>query len=135
MATAKDVVCAEMAETEFQRFADAMDLDLDAPKDGEAANNFQEAKRVFLRELCAGRLTVNDKGEASYACVRCEKTVTFHRKTGATLLACDQAKEGQEVRKMALMIGEMTREGPGFCSNLEGRDLNVIMKIGSLIVG
>ena len=97
-----DKVAVEVAEAEFSRFIDAMDLDFDESKMGDAdRKDFQAEKDIVITAIRRGSLAINDNGEPEYTTRRGEpQTITFHEPTGATLMAMDRKKSSQDVGKM-----------------------------------
>src|SRR4051812_2500859 len=98
-------VAKDVAEAEFDRWVDAMDLSskLDPATLGDEDKRLQaEHKRVIVEALMKGSLVVNAQGEFEFTPVASDNkgTITFYEPTGASFLAADQAKQGHSVAKM-----------------------------------
>ncbi len=84
----------EVAENEFNRFVEKMDLDVDVSKmDTEDLTGFNKQKGRILRALQRGALVINENGEAVYTPYHersgHKEAITFHERTGASLMAMD----------------------------------------------
>lgn len=133
----KECVSAEVAEAEFERFVEAMDLDVD-PKgmDDEDRASFTSAKRRFVAAVQAGRLTVDEKGRPVFTpSMGTTDPITFNEPTGASLMAMDQKKRGHEIGKLFAAIADMTGQPVVRFSKMAKRDLNVCIAIGGLFLG
>jgi len=130
-----DVVADDVAEREFERFVDAMDLDVEpAGMDEEDRRDFASQRRVFLRAVKAGRLTVDEKGQPVYQ-PKTGEPLTFREPDGAGLMEMDRAKEGKDVKKAYHLLGAMTQTGPKRFANMKNRDLKVCQAILAFFLG
>lgn len=132
-------VAKEVAEAEFDRFVDAMDLDLDtADMDAEDLTAFNKQKRRILNAMQAGSLLINDKGEAVYAPQnpksKYKEAITFHERTGASLMATDGKKKNQDAAKTYAMIADITGLHPGVYAGLVGIDIKVCEALFALLM-
>lgn len=123
-------VVKEMAEQEFDRFADAMDLDLDTSfMDEDDLTGFTKQKNRVVRAIERGHLVINDKGEAVYTPYRKGSThkdpITFHERTGASIMAMDGKKKGHNAAKMYAVLADMCRVHPKTFAGLVGEDVKV----------
>ncbi len=130
-------VAPEVAQQEFERFAEAMDLDLD-PKgmDAEDRKSFETAKRRFLTAVEDGRLVVNDTGEPVYTPQKGDTSpITFFEPTGGTMMAMDLKKAGHDVTKGLAAMADMTKQDIKRYHNMSNRDLRVCQAISVLFLG
>lgn len=129
------VVSADVAEMEFQRFVEAMDLDVDeSGMDDEDKRDFSSQKRLFLKEVQRGRLTVDEKGQPVFTPSDGEP-LTFYEPEGAHLTEMDRAKEQQSVKKTLLLLGAMTKTGPKRFTKMKNRDFKVCTAILAFFLG
>jgi len=125
----------ETAEREFEKFVEAMDLDVD--KDGmddEDRKAFDNAKRKFIRAVMRGRLSLNENGEPVVQPTDGEP-ITFHEPRGDTFMATDQKKQGHDVAKNIAMMAAMTGEPPKRFANMPNRDLDICTTVQLLFLG
>jgi hypothetical protein len=134
-------VAAEVAELEFQKFVDGMDLDTDPTGlDADDVKSFESAKRKLIGAICKGHLSVDEKGQPVYVTQGDPNgkgagvTITFHEQTGASLMAMDQKKKGQEVAKMYAVMADMTQTTAQTFAEMAGRDLKVCQAITALFL-
>ncbi len=132
-------VARDVAEQEFERFADAMDLDFDPEgMDSEDIAGFEKSKRIFIRAVRKGNLTINDDGEAVLKPVRpaskSDEPLHFRERTGATLAATDSVKEGKNVSKSYVAIAQLCRCHPKVIHGLAGSDYKTAEAIFLLLV-
>lgn len=131
-------VAKEVAEEEFDKFCEGMDIDSDTQEMNEDdQKGFEDQKAKIVRAIMRGSLTFNEDGLPVYAPTRSkiDNPLVFHEQTGAHLMAMDRKKEGQNVAKLLSLMDAMTKSAPGTCSKLEGADLKTCMAIITLFLG
>lgn len=127
----------ETAEHEFERFLDAMDILADEGDMGEEdLTSFRAQKTRVIRALRQGHLVINDNGEAVYTPHRTEGVdpLTFHERTGASIMAMDGKKKGEDVRKMYAVMGDLCKVEPGLFSQLRGADIKTCEALFALLM-
>lgn len=139
MSTATPRIAPEVAEAEFQRFAEAMDLDVDVSKlDAEDLTAFNKSKDRILRAMSTGALMINENGEAVFTPQRPsskhKESITFHERTGASLMAMDGKKKGHDVSKTYAVMGDMCRVHPNVFAGLAGPDIKVCEALFALLM-
>jgi len=137
MTEKKTVVAPEMAEAEFDRFVDEMDLDVDTSvMDEEDRTSFDKQKRRIIKAMVNGSLIINENGEAVYAPQRSDidSLITFHERTGASLMAMDNKKKNHDVAKTYAVMASMTKEHPGIFAKLKGTDIKVCEALYALLM-
>lgn len=132
-------IALEVAEQEFERFADSMDLDLNTSKmDAEDLGTFTKTKDRMLRAMQRGALVINDNGEAVYTPQRPgskhKDAITFHERTGASLMAMDGKKKGHDVAKTYAILADMCRVHPNVFAGLAGQDIKVCEGLFALLM-
>lgn len=130
-------VAADVAEQEFKRFTDAMDLDVDpAGMDDEDKRSFNDAKRRIIAALCNGSLVIDEKGQPVFTpSLGNTQPITFFEPTGASLMAGDQKKKGHDHARMFAVMGDMTRQPATRFANMPSRELKVCLSIAGLFLG
>jgi hypothetical protein len=135
----KEQVALEVAEQEFDRFAECMDLDMDTSKlDAEDLTSFNKIRDRLLRAMQRGALVINDNGEAVYTPQRAnskyKEAITFHERTGASLMAMDGKKKGHDVAKTYAVLADMCQVHPSTFAGLAGQDIKVCEGLFSLLM-
>jgi hypothetical protein len=132
-------VADDVAEAEFERFGEAMDLDFDkSHMDEEDKKGFDDLKRIILRALKDGSLVVNDDGCPVYKPKHPDSgdgPITFNEPKGAALKETDKKKKGHDVGKTYAFAAAMTGENESRFSNMASRDLKVCLAIVNLFMG
>ncbi len=130
---------AETAAVEFDRFVDAMDLDLDTrDMDSEDKTALNKQKSRVIRAIQQGSLVVNDSGEAAYTPCRPgskhSDPIVFHERTGASLMAMDGKKKNHDVSKTYAVMADMCRVHPSVFAGLVGTDVKVCEALFALLM-
>ena len=123
-------VNAEVAEGWFNDWLDAMDLDLNEDDmDEEDLNAFIKQKRRVIREIMRGNLTFNDAEEAVFTPSndnsKYKEPITFHERTGASVMEMDGKKKNQDVRKMYAILSNLTGLQTKVFAGLVGSDIKI----------
>lgn len=133
------VVALEMANAEFDRFVDAMDLELDeAYMDEEDLNSFRRQKNRILKAIQNGSLVISEAGEAVYTprnkSTKRQEPITFHERTGASLMAMDGKKKNSDVAKTYAIMGDMCKVHPSVFAGMAGTDIKVCEALFALLM-
>ncbi len=134
-----DKVAKEVAEAEFDRFVDMMDLDFDAADmDADDISSFKKQKTRIIKVIKSGALVINDDGEAVYTPCnpksKYKEAITFHERSGVSLMAMDGKKKGHEVAKTYAIMANMCGLHPGDFANLVGVDIKVCEALFALLM-
>ena len=133
-----DKIAQEVAEIEFKRFVDLMDLDLNpADMDEEDRKGFSAEKNRLIKAIMCGSLIINENGEPIYTPQRIKDStpITFYEPTGASLMAMDRKKRTEDVGKLYATMGDMTKTSSGIFSKMKMADLKVCTAITTLFLG
>lgn len=133
-----DKIAKEVAEQEFNRFAESMDLDIDpADMDVEDKKGFDQQKDRVMSAIQSGALIIKDNGEPVFTPQRTNdaEAITFHEPTGASLMAMDRKKKTEDIGKLYATMGEMTKTHANVFSKMKMPDLKVCMAITTLFLG
>ncbi len=132
-------VAPKVAEAEFDRFAEAWDLDSDtASMEEEDRQGFEALKRRLIRKIESGHLTVDGEGMISYMLIEPQgdtASLTFKRPTGHALVVWDRFKDRQQIHKLNAFMGSMTGQAPALFAEMDGRDLKVCQAVAQLFLG
>lgn len=131
-------VAKEVAEQEFKRFVDCMQLDVDpVDMDDDDRKGFDMQKRRIMTAIENGSLTINDNGEPTFTPQRTENAepITFYEPTGASLMAMDRRKKNEDVGKMYAIMGDITKTHANTFSKMKMADLKVCQAITTLFLG
>jgi hypothetical protein len=130
-------VAREVAELDFARFLDMMDLDADMTRmDPEDTKSFEEAKHRLVRAIERGHLAIDEKGQPVYTPQGgTQQPITFFEPTGASFIAMDSKKKDQNVAKLCAVMADMTRQNAALFAKLPARDFKVCQTIVTLFLG
>ena len=131
-------ISKEVAEQEFQRFVECMDLDVDvSAMDEDDRKGFEQQKDRIISAICNGSITVNDDGEPTFTPQRTKdaESLTFYEPTGASLMAMDRKKKTEDIGKLYAAMGDMTKTHASTFSKMKMADLKVCMAIATLFLG
>jgi len=139
MSTKELAIDKETAAHEFDRFTEAMDLDLDtADMDAEDLTAFNKQKNRIVRAITRGELVINDNGEAVYTPTNPKSkhrdAITFHERTGASLMAMDGKKKNHDVAKTYAIMADMCQVHPSTFAGLMGTDVKVCEALFALLM-
>lgn len=133
-----DIVAKEVAEEEFNRFVDLMDLDVDpVDMDEDDRKGFTQQKDRILSAIQSGALVVKDTGEPVFTPQRTNDadTITFYEPTGASLMAMDRKKKTEDIGKLYAAMGDITKTHSNVFSKMKMADLKVCMAVTTLFLG
>jgi len=130
-------VAREVAEAEFERFCEAMDLDIDASRmDADDIKGFEEVKAVIVRAIERQHVVIDDRGQPVFTPQSGDgRAITFYEPTGATFMATDAHKKGHDVAKMIAVLADMTRTDAKTFAKLASRDFKVCQTFVKLFLG
>jgi len=137
MEEAKNKVSQEVAEAEFDRFCEEMDIENDeSVLDEEDLTQWLKGKRRLVKAMMNGSLVINENGEAVYTPQKSGDIapLTFHESTVADLMVMDGKKKGHDVRKTIGVIAAMTKTTPATLSKLRGVDSKVMLALFALLM-
>lgn len=132
-------VSEEQALREFENFADAMDIDIDVSKmDEDDLAGFEKQRRRIVKACVQGHLIYNENNEPVYTphrkASKYKEPITFHERTGNSLIAMDGKKKGHDVGKMYAVLGDMCGQPPAVFAGLAGTDIKVCEAIFALLM-
>ena len=133
-------VATEVCESDFQRFCDTMDIDVD-PKgqDDDDKQSLQDCKRKMMQAMERGFLVINEDGEPVYTPVGGDKdfrsAITFHEPKGEAWTARDGVKEGHDTKKLYASMASMTGLNVARFNRMAARDLKVCVAVALLFLG
>lgn len=125
-------VALEVAEQEFSRFVELMDLDVETSgMDEEDRKSFEQQKHRILVAIQAGALIINEAGEPVYTPQRSSGTgpITFYEPTGASLMAMDRRKKGEDVSKLYAIMSDITKTHVSTFAKMRIADLKVCQAV------
>jgi hypothetical protein len=131
------VVAREVAESDFDRFIEAMDIDVDpAFLDDDDKKNLKQARSIFVEAVMEGVLTVDVNGRPVFTPKRGNtKPITFNEPDGAALLTMDGKKKGHDIAKSYVLLAAITKEPVVRFSNMKQRDLRICSTLLALFLG
>ena len=133
-----DKIAKEVAEQEFNRFVESMDLDVDpADMDEDDRKGFNQQKDRVITAIQSGALVIKDSGEPVFTPQRTNDAdaITFHEPTGASLMAMDRKKKTEDIGKLYAAMGDITKTHANVFSKMKMADLKVCMAITTLFLG
>lgn len=133
-----DKVAKDVAEAEFERFVETMDLDIDpATMDEDDKKGLDQQRNRIIRAIQTGALYVNDNGEPVFTAQRTKdgEPLTFHEPTGASLMAMDRKKKTEDVGKMYAVMADITKTHASTFAKMKMSDLKVCQAVTALFLG
>lgn len=133
------VIDTETARLEFERFIESMDLDLDTTDmDDEDKTAFDKQKKRIITAIERGSMVINENGEAVYTPhnqkSKYKEALTFHERTGASLMAMDGKKKNHDVTKTYAVMADMCKVHPGVFAGLVGIDVKICEAVFQLLM-
>ena len=130
-----EVIAPEVAEEEFNKFCENADIDNDTDKmDDKDREGFGRLKDLIVRAIVRGSLVFNDDYEPVYTTKHGSTELTFREPSGATYMAMDRQKDGNNVGKLVSFIDAITKSAPGTAAKLKGVDFKVARTIAQLFM-
>jgi len=132
-------IAKEVAEVEYDRFLEQMDLLID-PNDMELEDksNYQKTRARIIRAICRGHLVINDDGEAVYTPQHpksvYKEPITFHERSGASVVVMDGKKKDHDISKGYAAMAEMCRIQPKNFATMVGEDIKICEAIFALLM-
>jgi hypothetical protein len=132
-------ISLEMAEQEFYRFGEMMDLDFDTSyMDEDDKKGFEQAKRRIVKAIMAGAMIIDENGQPVYTPQRAGdeiNSITFYEPTGATYMAMDKKKKTEDMGKMMALMADYTKTSSGLFAKMKNSDFKVCLAVTSLFLG
>ena len=122
----KDKISHDMAEHDFERFADFWDVDTDVEHmTVEDRDSFETEKRRIIRSIISGRTRINDEGNVEYTmreAVGSYEQMIFKIPRGEAYISMDKHKERQSMHKIYSVVSSMTGVPSVIISRMHGND-------------
>jgi hypothetical protein len=134
------IVARAVAEEEFDRWTEAMGLDLDlADMDEDDRKGLAVERGRIVRALQRSHAVVNDEGELVFTPQRRKSRhkdpITFREQTGATLIATDRHKEGKNVAKLYAVLGDVCEVEQKVFAGLASSDAAFCRAVAQVFLG
>ena len=132
METKKTVVATDVAEQEFTRWAEALDLDL-APEgmNEDDRRSFTEQKRLVVNAIGAGRLTISAEGQAVFKPRDGLEAIVFREPKGDVVI---NGRAPSDAARVAVYAQKMTGEPLARFEGMLVRDYKVCTAIVTLLL-
>lgn len=120
-------VAAEVAEAEFDRWLESMDLVVKhdtSTMDADDRKGYEKHKRTIVVAIERGQGEVDDAGQFIFTTSTGTRLV-FREPTGADMMAQDTSKSGHDVEKTNKILASMTGQAPKFFATMPARDHRV----------
>jgi len=131
-------VAPEVAEDEFSRMCEALDLDLD-DLDKEDDERFQLLRKTVLKAIVQGRITVDQDGLATVHLkypVGDVDSLRFKIPTGETLIALGDQKAKNQTTQSWKVLGDLTEKPSTLFGKMrQSPDLKTCQALGALFLG
>lgn len=129
------VVAPEVAEDEFVRFCETMDLDVDVSRmDDEERDAFEDIKRLLVARICDGSLVITDSGEPEYKPRAGGDPIRFFEPTGEVIMAGDSKRANAGVARLNAMMAAMTKQTEKRFTSMKMRDYKVCAAVAKLFL-
>jgi hypothetical protein len=130
-------IAIEVAETEFDRFVNEMDLDVDTKfMNEDERNGFEKQRRRIVNAIAHGNLVIDNDGHAVYTPrnMELDAPLRFEQFGGQTLSATNGKKRDDRAMQLHSMMAEMTKVGPNTFNKMRGVDTKVCMALTMLLM-
>ena len=130
-------VALEVAQLEFERFVEKMDLELEEKEmTDDDLEAFKRQKNRLIRAISKGSLVIDLEGIPTYTPQRSDNTtpIVFVEPNGSTILATDKKTSNQAVGKLYTSMAEMTKTTAATFSKMKMPDLKVCIAIYTLFL-
>lgn len=137
MKQVKEVVSREVAEEAFKDYCLNMDIDDASGEDEDDKKGFEQHKKLIVKALMDGTLTVNENSELVLTPKRSPKLqdpLTFREPSAADFMAMDRKKDNAPITKTVVLMDSVTKSAPGTCSKLVGSDFKLAQSIMTLFI-
>jgi len=130
----------EMAEKEFERWAEAWDIYInEGSLNSEAMEELQQHKDRFINAIQKGRAVVSDDGSLiTYNLIepvaQIDK-VEMRIPKGSAWIVMDKYKDKQLIHKMNAFMGEASKTNPKIFASMDGRDIKFFQSITAIFLG
>lgn len=129
----------QVAENDFNRWAEAWDIDTDREyMDAEDREDFDNMRTRMIRAIQRGRLVISETADevtqSLHRPLGETAEVTYRIPSGSAWLTMDQHKEKQGMHKMFSYLGSMTGLPYKTFSNMDGRDLKLAQQVAALFM-
>lgn len=131
-------ISKEMAEQEFDRFLEAMDIEADpVDMDEDDKKGFEQQKSKLVSTIMSGSVVIDDDGQPIFTPKRSGggEPITFYEPTGASLMAMDRKKKAEDIGKLYATMADMTKQPAKRFANMKYADLKVCIAITTLFLG
>ena len=132
-----EVINLDTANDEFNRFCDAMDIETSGLDDDDL-NQFNKHKTRIVTAIQKGNLIINEDGEAVYTPYksksRHKEPLTFHERTGATMMAAQNVKKNMFASQLYATMGDLCKVDAKVFAGLVGIDIKTCESIASLLL-
>lgn len=136
----EEKVAVEVAELEFNRFAEKFDLDTDVKKMSEKdTDTFESNQRKIVRSIMSGHAIVEEDGTILYT-LKCPEDggaltdLKFSPPKGNIYTVTDKYKEGQNVHQLNGAIGVLTGQPPKTFANMAAIDVKFCHAVTNLFL-
>jgi len=122
-----------MATQEFQRFKAEMRLHLDREgMDENERRDVNEDVEILIGEIMAGRVSINDEGQAVVHPEGGGDPLVFHKPNGRAVAVIDKKKEAHKVGQQFAIIGALCDTAPSVIQQMNWDDIDNCARIVGL---
>lgn len=135
----EEKVAREVAEQEFERYLEAMDLSarisLERCTDAEDRKSLEDLRWTLVQAIQEGHLVIREDGTAElHPKVGNTTPVHFPEPDGKAIAAMDQAKRDQGALKTNMLLGKWTGLNPERFAAMKMRDYRVCAALVTLFL-
>lgn len=131
----KIIVARDVAEADFVKMAETFRVDLDESElDDEEKEKLAAHRDGIVREIMRGRIIVDEAGLPTYTPRGEGPPVTFHKPTGATLLALETYAGAKNIANTIAATADMTHLDRSVFGRMELRDVQIVMRLTTLFL-
>lgn len=129
-------VAREVAEGDFERMCEAHRIEHDTAEmtEAEATEWRDDIRGPLLRDIMSGVLIVGEDGNPTYTAPGSTKGITFHRATGATLIALETYAGAKNVSNLFAAMADMTHTDRGEFGKMDAHDVQACARVAKLFL-
>lgn len=131
-------ISKDMAELDFNKFTEKMDLDVNTEgMSVDDKRDFTVQKDRLVRCIMEGSLVIDEEGQPIYTPQRAGvdvNSITFYEPTGASYIAMDRKKAGEDMGKMFATMADITKTSSGLFAKMKNTDLKVCIAMTLLFL-
>jgi len=124
----------ETAQAEFERFAEAMRIDLDIEDlDENDVRDLRIDQRVVIKSIMEGRIVIDEQGIATFFPEGCD-SVTFRKAKTTAIIATDKKKQTAKMAQTLAILADLTGKPSTIFHKWDHADFKIASSVMNLFL-